>query len=141
MPYRPRLLGTFLGAISFWVLVHSADAISSPACLEGARKLSVGSYVFAHTLPDNPPLNTEFSFNFSLCRDDTCPPPSAELIAVTAEMPDHKHGTNRRALVTNLGSCWKAEGMILHMPGRWRVSVDFKVDGRIFRSSQDVLVD
>ena len=57
-----------------------------------------------------------------------CAPPGAVLpatLVVDAEMPAHRHGMNYRASVTPLGNGrFRAEGLMLHMRGRWRFSFD-----------------
>ncbi|HOB94628.1 MAG TPA: hypothetical protein PK306_13945 [Aquabacterium sp.] len=57
-----------------------------------------------------------------------CPPPGATppaMLSVDADMPAHRHGMNYRASVTALGGGrFRADGLMFHMAGRWRVIVD-----------------
>ena len=40
-------------------------------------------------------------------------------------MPAHRHGMNYRATVSTLSpGVYRAEGLMFHMPGRWRVIFD-----------------
>lgn len=63
-----------------------------------------------------------------------CPPAGQPLPAalnVDAEMPAHRHGMNYRASVQTLGGGrWQAEGLMFHMPGRWRVLFDLDRAGQ-----------
>lgn len=52
-----------------------------------------------------------------------CPAPQA--LAVDADMPAHRHGMNYRPTVQSLGhGRYRAEGLLWHMPGRWRLMFD-----------------
>ena len=52
-------------------------------------------------------------------RSASQPPPGA--LKVDAEMPAHRHGMNYRTTVQSLGGGrWRADGLMFHMPGRWR---------------------
>ncbi len=57
-----------------------------------------------------------------------CPGPGAEPISalrVDADMPAHRHGMNYRPEVKALGAGrFEAQGLMLHMPGRWRFIFD-----------------
>lgn len=64
-----------------------------------------------------------------------CPPPGAAMpaaLVVDADMPAHRHGMNYRAGVTALGGGrFRADGMMFHMAGRWRLIFDLPAaDGR-----------
>lgn len=51
--------------------------------------------------------------------------PSPPLLRVDAEMPAHRHGMNYRASVRPVAAGrYLAEGMMFHMPGRWRFIFD-----------------
>lgn len=46
-------------------------------------------------------------------------------VAVDAWMPAHRHGMNYRPSVTATGAGrWRAEGLMLHMPGEWELRFD-----------------
>lgn len=57
-----------------------------------------------------------------------CPAPGQAVpatLAVDADMPAHRHGMNYRASVTALGGGrFRAEGLLFHMAGRWRLIFD-----------------
>lgn len=57
-------------------------------------------------------------------------------LLVDCTMPHHGHGMNVRPVVKQLvPGAWRAEPLLLHMPGRWELSFDIALpDGRIRRS-------
>lgn len=61
-----------------------------------------------------------------------CPPPGQALpasLAVDAWMPAHRHGMNYRATVRALGNGrYRAEGLLLHMPGHWQLTFEWPAD-------------
>jgi hypothetical protein len=56
---------------------------------------------------------------------------AATAISADAEMPHHGHGMNLVPVVKPVPGRGRfiAEGMLLHMPGRWIVSIDVEEDG------------
>ena len=60
-----------------------------------------------------------FALDIIVCPPAGQPPPAA--LRVDAEMPAHRHGMNYRTTVQSLGGGrWRADGLLFHMPGRWR---------------------
>lgn len=56
--------------------------------------------------------------------------PAPARLVVDADMPAHKHGMNYRPTVRSLGEGrFEAQGLLLHMPGRWRFLFDLQVAG------------
>ncbi len=77
---------------------------------------------------------------------DVCVPPGAAAPAelrVDADMPVHRHGMNYRATVQPLGDGrFVAEGLMFHMPGRWRFIFDLGTQaGRLGRLTHEVAVE
>jgi hypothetical protein len=65
-----------------------------------------------------------FSLLFNVCTKSNNP---AELVAVDARMPDHKHGMNYRPTIRAGGRRpLSRRGMVFHMPGRWELSIDVR---------------
>ena len=58
------------------------------------------------------------------------------VLQVDCTMPHHGHGMNVRPVVRGTGpGAWVAEPLLLHMPGRWELSLDFTgPDGRVRRA-------
>jgi hypothetical protein len=75
--------------------------------------------------PQPAPLATGRHFALDIV---VCPPPGTAppaKLAVDADMPAHRHGMNYRASVTALGGGrFRAEGLMFHMAGRWRLLFD-----------------
>jgi hypothetical protein len=60
----------------------------------------------------------------------TCPA-GAQLRAVDATMPEHRHGMNYRVKLAPQGAGrWRAEGLLWHMSGRWELRFDVEQGGR-----------
>jgi hypothetical protein len=66
--------------------------------------------------------------HFSL-RGVVCGP--GRLLRVDADMPAHRHGMNYRpSLDLQAEGRFLAQGLMLHMPGRWRIRFELEADGR-----------
>ena len=79
-----------------------------------------------------------FMLDIVVCSDQEARQPTR--VAVDAEMPAHKHGMNYRAVVKPAGAQrYRAEGLLFHMPGRWRFlfEVEF-APGQIIRLNREV---
>jgi len=92
-------------------------------------------------VPRPAPLATgsHFALDIVVCPLSGGAPPKA--LRVDADMPAHRHGMNYRATVAagDPGS-YRAEGLLLHMPGRWRFIFDLSLDGRSVRLTREVEV-
>jgi len=65
----------------------------------------------------------------------------AELIAVDAQMPEHKHGMNYRPTIVSMGDGrYRVEGMVFHMPGRWEISIDVRAGEESERLSHEFIL-
>jgi len=63
-------------------------------------------------------VGRHFSLEVSTCSKNGDSEP--ESLKVDAHMPEHRHGMNYSPSVAKLGpGRWRAEGLMLHMPGRW----------------------
>ena len=81
-----------------------------------------------------------FALDIWLCSDAPAGHPTR--VAVDAEMPAHKHGMNYRAVVKPAGAQrYRAEGLLFHMPGRWRFLFEVELaPGQVIRLSREVEV-
>ena len=51
-------------------------------------------------------------------------------LGVDAHMPEHRHAMNYKASVTPTApGAWRADGLLLHMPGKWEFVFAAHVDG------------
>ncbi len=77
-------------------------------------------------VPEPAPLAV--SRHFAL-RGELCGP--GRLLRVDADMPAHRHGMNYRpTLSAQPDGSFVAQGLLLHMPGRWRIRFEIETDGR-----------
>lgn len=82
-------------------------------------------------------VGRHFSLEIVVCAADAAMLPST--LRVDAEMPAHRHGMNYAATVVALGGGrFRADGLMLHMPGRWRFLFDTTAAGAPVRLSRDV---
>ena len=87
--------------------------------------------------PSPPPVGEHFSVDFVVCVNDVVRGDARA--QVDADMPAHRHGMNYRASVAPLaGSVYRAEGLMFHMPGRWRLLFDVALDGRTLRLAREI---
>jgi hypothetical protein len=90
-------------------------------------------------MPTPVPVGRHFELRFVVCS-------GAQLrrdarVQVDADMPAHRHGMNYRAAVSPLADgVQRAEGMMFHMPGTWRVIFDVALDGRTLRLTREIEV-
>lgn len=71
------------------------------------------------------PQARPFALSVRLC------PADAELLAVDATMPAHRHGMNYRpSLKPQGGGRWRVEGLLWHMSGAWELRLDVRQGGR-----------
>ena len=79
-----------------------------------------------------------FSLLFNVCTKSDKP---AELVAIDAQMPEHKHGMNYRPTIVSLGEGrYRVDGMVFHMPGRWELAIDVRAGEESERLSHELIV-
>ncbi|HYX03381.1 MAG TPA: FixH family protein [Reyranella sp.] len=83
-------------------------------------------------------VGESFALLFNICTKDGNP---AELVAVEATMPEHKHGMNYRPTIVAGGDGrYRAEGMVFHMPGRWEVAMDVRAGEESERLTHEIIL-
>jgi hypothetical protein len=96
----------------------------------------------AHAFVSRPtpvPVGQHFNLDFVVCA--ASPVRRDASIQVDADMPAHRHGMNYRATVSTLSpGVYRAEGLMFHMPGRWRVIFDLPLEGRTLRLTRELEV-
>ncbi len=66
---------------------------------------------------------------------------AAELVAVDANMPEHRHGMNYRATIVAKGDGrFRADGLLFHMPGRWEINFDVRAGDESERLTHDIVL-
>ena len=79
-----------------------------------------------------------FALLFNVCTKNGNP---AELVAVDATMPDHKHGMNYRPTIVAAGDGrYRAQGMVFHMPGRWELAIDVRAGEESERLTHEIIL-
>jgi hypothetical protein len=79
-----------------------------------------------------------FSLLFNVCTKSNSP---GELVAVDAQMPEHRHGMNDRPTIVSLGEGrYRVDGMMFHMAGRWEISIDVRAGEESERLSHEFIL-
>ena len=118
-------------AVLFFSIALIPVAQACTPALEGPR-LESKSYVLAYRAA--PEVGRHFSVDVAACAKNGAPPTT---LKIDARMPEHRHGMNYRPAVKALGpGRWQAEGLMLHMPGKWEFV--FFVEGE--RLAREVIV-
>ena len=68
-------------------------------------------------------------------------PPQGTVVLVDASMPHHGHGMNVVPRIVRGDEGWIAEGMLLHMPGRWEFVVDVEHELDTERAQWTLMLD
>ncbi|HJQ59298.1 MAG TPA: hypothetical protein VJ890_20500 [Vineibacter sp.] len=86
------------------------------------------------------PLAAHFAVELAVCATDGRL--TLETVAVDADMPAHRHGMNYRPSVADLGGGrFRADGLMFHMPGDWRLIVDLRAGGKSERLTDTIVVE
>ena len=82
-------------------------------------------------------VGRHFSLDIVVCARGGASLPLA--LRVDADMPAHRHGMNYRPTVRALGDGrYRADGLLLHMAGRWRLLFELTADGRLDRLAHEL---
>ena len=88
--------------------------------------------------PQPVPVGRHFDIDFVVCGAAVR---SGAAIAVDADMPAHRHGMNYRTHVEALQTgVYRAQGLMFHMPGTWRVIFDLPLECRTLRVTREIEV-
>ena len=119
---RWRPLGLALAAaIAPLLAAGQAAGCDRPQGWTGGAKIAGELWtVWWRSEPAAIPVGAHFSIRFHLCG------PPVGRVGVRGWMPAHRHGMNYRPGVTLDGSSGTAEGLMFHMPGRWRLILDVR---------------
>ena len=111
-----------------WVLAlhafcaHSSLAACGDALPAAGRQLLERAGVQLAYAPQGGslPLGRHFVLDIEVCAPSGATAPL--LLRVDADMPAHRHGMNYRSTLRTLApGRYVAEGLMWHMPGRWRL--------------------
>ena len=124
MVTRRRAVTALAGAL----LAPGVHGGEPPPCGDASdaalRRVAGARYEIAfRPVPAPIAAGAHFALDLTVCPRPGVAPPRA--LAVDAQMPEHRHGMNYRAVVTALGGArYRAEGLMFHMPGRWDLIFD-----------------
>jgi len=114
----------------------------SPSAAETIRITDAGNTFQVAFRPDPHPIEASkpFSLHVDVSRRPSGAPIGEEAsLVVDAAMPEHRHGMNTQPRITRVGpGRFLAEGMLLHMPGRWELYFDI-VEGAVTRRATYVI--
>lgn len=118
-------------------LVATAGAAQACELPGGAsQKVQSGKYlVLYRSQPAPPKVGQHFALDFAVC-------PTPESVRVDARMPEHRHGMNYRPTVTATGEGrYKAEGLMLHMAGKWELVFEVRRKDSVERVVQAIRLE
>jgi hypothetical protein len=121
------------------LLIGSAEACDiATGVVPRGRTEAAGIVVVFTTLPAVIEVGRHFAVDVRVCAEGTAP----VLTRVDADMPEHRHGMNYRpTLAAKRDGRSEAEGFLVHMPGRWRLTFDVEHAGRRGRLMSDILAE
>jgi hypothetical protein len=123
-----KSIGAFVAAL---LLANTAQACVVPASGAGWQQLESTRYVVAFRPRAAPAVGQLFALDLALCAKSGPPP---QRVQVDAHMPAHRHGMNYVPSVQIVTEgLYRAEGLMLHMPGRWEFLFELSADGRTDR--------
>lgn len=155
---RCRWFGLLVGAVAVTAAVPAPDAetrlaageirasevaIECGAAIAGPARLVTGPatprVIFAPSVWPIP-VGRHFGVDFIVCTGTGAVLPDS--VRIDADMPAHKHGMNYRASVQPRGAGrYAAEGLMFHMPGRWRFTFELGSGSAVKRLSHEIEVE
>ena len=114
-------------------LAAAAPALAAPACLppvgfDPLGRIESRDVVIVYRAEPSIQVGRHFAVEAMVCAEA---PAGVSALRVDADMPEHRHGMNYRASVSGRGNgLYVAEGLLFHMPGRWRLLFDVERAGR-----------
>lgn len=127
---RAALAGALLASA---VCANSAAATLCGASLAGAQRVEGAQHVVAFA-PSPAPwvVGRHLAVELHVCAKGAAALPRE--LRVDARMPEHGHGMNYRPSVMALAAGrWRAEGLLLHMAGRWELSIELQLGSQVER--------
>ena len=142
------------GVVAVWALAAwlpagaqgqaPVPAAASSAAVCGAdlpakarRVVTSPRHQIAFAMQPAPAVGRHFGIDLEVCPRGEASLPLA--LRVDADMPAHRHGMNYRPTVRQLDpGHYRAEGLLFHMAGRWRLMFDLSVDGRLDRITHEI---
>ncbi len=115
---------------------------AAPACAQttGAQRLAGPSAALLYrTEPATVAVGQRFSVLVTVC--PATAQTELQALAVDATMPQHRHGMNYVPTIAKLApNQYRADGLLMHMPGRWQLQFALRLDGRSEHLTHDITV-
>jgi len=119
-------------------LLAAAPAAQGACELPGGEAQKIESprhVVLYRTRPAPLKVGQHFALEFAVC-------PAPQSVRVDAWMPEHRHGMNYRPTVTVTGEgSYKAEGLMLHMAGKWELVFEVRAKDSVERVAQVIRLE
>ena len=130
-----------LTGLTLVALAMAGPTLAASACptsQEGFRRLASPDAEVAYRWePAELKVGQFFTAEVVACRAPGAEPVGA--IVVDATMPAHGHGMNYRpAAARTAPGHYRFTGLMLHMPGTWRVTIDLVQSGKRTRLTHEV---
>jgi hypothetical protein len=122
-------------ALAGLALLCTAVALNACELPGGAAQIlkGAGHTVAFRTAPLK--VGEHFAVDFAVC-------PAPESVRLDAWMPEHRHGMNYRPSVCAQGAGrFRAEGLMLHMAGRWELVFEIRAAGRTERLAHSLRLE
>lgn len=122
--------------------VAPAQACQLPVLGPNARTITDEKNGVALTwqFAPQPRIGQFFAVEFAVC--DRAGAVTAEALRVDAQMPAHRHGMNFQPRIAATGAnAFRAEGMMFHMPGKWRLLFERRASAGTARLTTDVEIE
>ena len=107
---------------------HQHDDMNGDMDFSSSQTSSDGAFFIMYTAdPDPIPLDQNFNLTFMVHdgEDHNTILEDVESLSLDATMPGHGHGMNTTPTVTkNENGTFAVEGMLFHMEGHWKVTVE-----------------
>jgi cytochrome c peroxidase len=128
--------GSFRLALAAAGLAFAGAAGACVPSVDGTR-LESPRFVLAFK-PGAISVARHFTLEIAVCSKAGVEP---EFVKVDAHMPEHRHGMNYAPQVKPLGpGRWRAEGLMLHMPGKWELVFEVRAAGSADRMAHGYLL-
>jgi len=101
-----------------------------------AQKIQAAHYqVLYRTRPAPLRVGQHFAVEFAVC-------PAPESVRIDAWMPEHKQGMNYRPTIAATGEGrYRAEGLMLHMAGKWELVFEIRAKDSVERVAQAIRLE
>ena len=128
----------FCLAGSFAALSAAANECGMALADTGRQQMVAQGYTVAF-VPSRWPIAVGQLFSLTM---QVCAEPGRTLpvgLRVDADMPAHRHGMNYRPTVKELGpGSYAVEGLMFHMPGRWRFRIELGGGAQVVRLDREL---